>query len=229
MKTFLTAVLRHSPWPFRRPRASAVESPSISITAGSVAGLLAGLLTAVVFLIASALLPVRVALMIAILFGVVASLPRSTHTHWHQPIGPRSALALGLLVLAKLELMSEIEQDWIPVTLICSAGWARAAVLAARRDPLVSLPAASPAARTMAFAVGALPLAFFGLWPEPVFGLWVAALASLLLAATLKPRGWASPLATRWLALEVLYCLCVLILMSAASLGEMAEDEAAAS
>ena len=43
-------------------------------------------------------------------------------------MGPRSALALGLLVLAKLELMSEIEQDWIPVTLICSAGWARAAI-----------------------------------------------------------------------------------------------------
>ena len=55
------------------------------------------------------------------------------------------------------------------------------------------------------------------------------ALACLVLAKALKPHGWAAPLTARWMALEVLYCLCVLMLMSAASLGEVADDEAAAS
>lgn len=229
MKTFLIAVLRHGPWPFRYPGALTAESPSVGIAASSVAGLMIGIVTALMFLTLSLLLPVRVALMIAIGAGLLISLPRTTQAHWHQRMGDRTLLVLGLLTLAKLEIMSEVEQDWIPVTLICSTCWARAAVLGARRDPVAGLSAASGVARALALTVGAAPLAFFGLLPEPVLGLWVAALACLVLAKALKPHGWAAPLTARWMALEVLYCLCVLMLMSAASLGEVADDEAAAS
>lgn len=201
------------------------ETVSLAIAASSLAGVLTGISTALVYLMGSLLLPGRVALLIALCAGLAASIPRSTLIGWHQPLHAGSALAIGVLMLIKVEVISEIDPEWIPVTLICSTCWARAVSISARRDPIVGLPAASAGSRLLSLAIGMAPLAFFGLWPQPVWGLWVAAVATFVLALRLSPRGWAAPLAPRWVALETLFCLCVLALMSAAALGEFTEEE----
>ena len=225
MKTFLLAVLRHTPWPLRSADAGASDSASLDIVASSVAGALLGIGIALIFLLGSLLLPARVALFIALGLGLIVSFPRATVIRWHQPLKASSALVMGMLTLLKVELVSEIDLEWIPVTLICSITWARAATLSARRDPVVGLPAASGSARLLSLAIGLSPIAYFGVWPQPVWGLWVAAILTLGFAFRLKPRTWAAPMSARYVVLETLFCLCVLALMSAAALTDLPDED----
>lgn len=226
MKNFLSALARHSPWPIRRLSSQAPVSATLDLLGSASAGIVVGLISAASFMLISMVLPARVALMISLGIGLFSSIPRGTLGRWAQTIGPKSALALGVSMLLKLEILSEIDLEWVPVTLICSAAWSRAAVLAATPGPLIGIRPNAGAARIGVLIVGMLPLCFFGLWPEPVWGLWVAALAALMTARWTKAQGIAAPIGVRWLFAETVYCLCVLLLMSAAAITEMAQEEA---
>ena len=229
MKKFLLAIAQQAPWHNRacaqQSLGSAAETPArLALPASAVIGLLGGLAAALVFLLTSVLLATRPALVLGLLVGIWFAIPKPTHPGWSQPLGSKSAIAIGLLALLKLEILAEIDPAWIPVVLICGATWARVATLAARQDPVIGLGRAEPSARWISLLIGALPLCFFGLWPEPVWGLWVAAGIALVFARLLRPDHWAAPIAVRWMACEVVYCLCALALMSAASLSEFAEE-----
>jgi hypothetical protein len=226
VKNLFAAVIRHSPWPIRRLSTSPSSLDSTDILGNAAAGIVAGLICAAIFLLASLALPGRVALLLSLCVGVFASIPRSPLGTWSQPMSPKAALALGLLVFIKLEIMSEIDLAWIPVTLICSAAWARAAVLSATPTPVVGMVPTSVATRTAVILIGLIPLCFFGIWPQPVWGLWVASLTALVAARWVKARIWTAPISVRWVLIETLYCLVVLLLMSAATITEVAEETA---
>lgn len=214
------------PWPYRRLGTSTQpQSPSVEVLASSIVGLMIGGIAAAVFLAASLVLPARVALLSGLLAGLAAGMPRASLLPWCQPISPMSAFVLGVVVLAKLEILSEIDLDWIAVTLVCSTAFARAAVNATRRQPIVTMPAAHGASRIASLVIGMLPLAAFGISPEPVWGLWVAAVVTLIFAAMVKGRRWTSPVTLRYVAAETVFCLCVLLLMSAAAITGVHLDE----
>lgn len=192
----------------------------------SLVGLLVGLQTAVVFMLASMLLPMRIALLISLCAGLAASMPRPAAGLTQPPLGGKSVLALALLMLIKLEALSEIEHEWNAIVLICSTAWARCASLAARTDAIANMAATPLGSRLACLLIGMLPLLFFGVWPEPAWGLWLAALVTLIVGRLLPPSGWAAPLIVRWVAAEVIYCISVVLLMSAAALAEFTDSEA---
>jgi hypothetical protein len=226
VKHLLIEIARHGPWPLRK---GAMTNPSGSVAAAyaacAIAGILTGCLAAGIFLLGSLVLPARVALLISLCVSLAASIPNS-HLHgWSQPLRAGQALILGLLTIVKLEMLSEIDLEWIPVVMICGAAWSRAASLCAVQHPVVGLRAASVTGRLGCLMLGMLPLLFFGIWPEPVWGLWVAAVLSLLLSRAIRPLTWASSIAVRWSLGETVFCLCVLLLMSAATLSEMPDED----
>ncbi len=193
---------------------------------GTAAGILVGIVCAAIFMLTSMVLPARVALLISLCVGLAGAIPRAGLGVWAQALNPKSSLILGVLVLLKLEILSEIDLEWIPVTLICSAAWSRAAVLAANPAPIVGLHATTTATRLAMLMIGMLPLCFFGIWPEPVWGLWVAGLVALLVARWIKAQAAMGPVGVRWVMVETIYCVVVLLLMSAAAISEMAQEEA---
>lgn len=186
-----------------------------------------GVQTAAIFLLTSMLLPMRIALLISLCAGLAANMPRPAAGLTQPALSGKSALALGLLMLIKLEALSEIEHEWSAIILICSTVWARCASLAARSDPITNLATAPMGSRLICLLIGTAPMIFFGVWPEPAWGLWVAGLAALLVGRLLRPSGWAAPLIVRWVAAETVYCLSVVLLMSAAALAEFTDSEAA--
>lgn len=192
----------------------------------SLVGLLVGLQTAVVFMLASMLLPMRIALLISLCAGLAANMPRPAAGLTQPALGGKSVLALALLMLIKLEALSEIEHEWNAIVLICSTAWARCASLASRTDAIATMAATPLGSRLACLLIGMLPLLFFGVWPEPAWGLWLAALVTLIVSRLLPPSGWAAPLIVRWVAAEVIYCISVVLLMSAAALAEFTDSEA---
>jgi hypothetical protein len=226
LKNFLAATARHSLWPIRRLSSRPPTLDATDVLGNAAAGIVAGIVAAVVFLLGSLVLPARVALLMALCVALFAAIPRASLACWGQPLTAKAALALGVLVLVKLEILSEVDLAWIPVTLICSAAWARAAVLAATPTPVIGITATSGATRAAVVVIGLVPLCFFGVWPQPVWGLWVASLTTLLAARWIKAQAWAAPISVRWAVIEALYCLVVLLLMSAAALTEMVQEEA---
>lgn len=201
------------------------QSSGVELLASSIVGLLIGALSAAIFLVASLVLPARVALLLGLLAGLAASIPRPTLSPWSQPMSAWSMFALGAMLLAKLEILSEVDLEWIPVTLMCSSAFARASVNAVRRHPIIQMPPAHGAMRIACLAIGLAPLAMFGISPEPVWGLWVAAAVTLVYAGALKGKGWSSPIVLRWSAAETVYALCVLLLMSAAAITGIQIDD----
>lgn len=190
-----------------------------------IGGLLVGLITAIVFLIASMLLPSRIALLVSLCVGLAAAMPRPAAGLQQPPLTGLSGLALALMLMIKLETVSEIDHAWSAIILICSATWARCAVLAARTHPINGLGPATSVARAVCLLIGASPMVFFGLLPEPAWGLWMAAFAVLVFSRLLKGVGWTAPLAVRWALAETIYCVVVVLLMSAAALAEFTEEE----
>lgn len=218
------------PWPYRRLGSSTKpRSASTELLASSIVGLVIGGLASGIFLAASLVLPTRVALLSGLVAALAASLPRASLTPWAQPISPMSAFALGVMLMAKFEILAEIDLEWMAVTLMCSTAFARAAVNAARRQPMVQMPATHGAARLASLVIGMLPLAVFAVSPEPVWGLWVAAGITLVVATRIKGQRWTSPMAVRYVAAETVFCLCVLLLMSAATITGVQLEESEAS
>jgi hypothetical protein len=222
LKRLLTAIGQQTLWPARGLRDQLATSPEPVLLWGSVIGILAGIAAAAVFIAVSPVLPVRVAILLALLTGLSGSLPRANTGLRQAHFGPIHAVVVAVLLWGKLEILAEIDVEWIPVTLICGAAWSRAAMLAARRNTFIGLATGSTACRLGALVIGALPLLFFGVWPEPVWGLWVAAALTLLLARLKAPISWASPMGVRWQLSEALFYLCVLALLSAAALTDTA-------
>ena len=225
LKKFLTTVLRHSPLPGYYGRHGMDSAASVALPASCVGGILAGLLTAAVFLLTSMLFPVRLALLFSLCVSLWANIPRQTLTQWATPMHAKSAVTLVLMLLLKLEILSEVDLDWVPVILICSTAWSRAATLSARTAPIVGVFPANKFTRLSCLAIGMAPLCFFGLWPEPAWGLWVAAAVTLIAARLIRPQGFTAPISVRWIAVEMIYCLCVLALMSAAAITEFTTEE----
>ncbi len=189
------------------------------------AGLWVGLQTAAIFLLASMLLPMRIALLVSLCAGLAANMPRPAAGLTQPALSGKSALALALLMLVKLESLSEIEHEWTAIILICSTAWGRCASLASRTDAIANLATTPLGSRVVCLVIGMLPMLFFGLWPEPAWGLWVAGLTVLIVGRLLPPSGWAAPLIVRWVVAEAVYCISVVLLMSAAALAEFTDAE----
>ena len=217
--------MRFGPWPLRTSASSAMPDPSMTRVALGIGGLLVGLITAIVFLIASMLLPSRIALLVSLCVGLAAAMPRPVAGLQQPPLTGLSGLALALMLMIKLETVSEIDHAWSAIILICSATWARCAVLTARTHPINGLGPATSVARAVCLLIGASPMVFFGLLPEPAWGLWMAAFAVLVFSRLLKGVGWTAPLAVRWALAETIYCVVIVLLMSAAALAEFTEEE----
>lgn len=233
MKRHLTAPLLFSPWAHRLGSHAQTFSAQERLVGGCLAGLIIGVISAMVFMLTSLLFSARLALLVALMSALVIDLMAAQSRRLlplHEPaVTPLSALALGIMLMTKVELLSDIDPEWMGVILICSAGWARSATLTARAEPLLDCRAAPPMARAFGLWIGAAPLLLFALWPEPVWGLWVAAAVGLWCARLLAPRTWAAPITVRWMASELVYCLCVLALMSAAAVAEISIEETPAS
>ncbi|MBU6142401.1 MAG: hypothetical protein KGP33_00375 [Betaproteobacteria bacterium] len=225
MKKLFTAIMRFGPWPLRTFASSAMPDPSMTRVALGFGGLLVGLITAIVFLVASMLLPSRIALLMSLCIGLAAAMPRPAAGLQQPPLTGPSGLALALLLLIKLEAVSEIDHAWSAIILICSTTWARCAVLASRAHPISILGPAKGSARVVCLLIGASPMVFFGLLPEPAWGLWMAAFAVLIISRLLKGVGWTAPLVVRWALAETIYCVVVVLLMSAAALAEITEED----
>lgn len=229
MKRHLTAPLLFSPWAHRLGRRAQTFSPQERVVGGCIAGLIVGVVSAMMFMLTSLLFSARLALLVALISALIIDLMAAQSRRLlplQEPmLSPLSALALGIMLMAKVELLSDIDPEWIGVILICSAGWARSATLTARAEPMLDCRAAPSMTRAFGLLIGATPLLLFALWPEPVWGLWVAAAVSLWCARLLAPRTWAAPITVRWMASEMVYCLCVLALMSAAAVAEISIEE----
>ncbi len=229
VKPVFSASLLFSPWASRLGRRALSLTAEHRIIGGSLAGLLIGIISAIVFILTSLLLSARLALIAALAIPLVMDLmaaqSRRLLATGEPPLSPLSALSLGLMLVVKVELLSEIDPEWMGVILICSTAWSRSAALIARQDPFLDCRPASAPSRRVGLIVGATPLLLFALWPEPIWGLWVAAAASLWAARLLAPRTWAAPITVRWMMSEMVYCLCVLVLMSAASVAALSIEE----
>jgi hypothetical protein len=229
VKRYLTAPLLFSPWAHRLDSRAQTFSAQERLVGGCIAGLIIGVISAMVFMLTSLLFSARLALLVALISALVIDLmaaqSRRLRPLQEPTLTPLSALALGVMLMAKVELLSDIDPEWIGVILICSAGWARSATLTARAEPFLDCRPAPAMTRVFGLLIGAAPLLLFALWPEPVWGLWVAAAVSLWCARLLAPRTWAAPITVRWMASEMVYCLCVLALMSAAAVAEISIEE----
>lgn len=229
MKPAFSASLLFSPWASRLGRKALATTPEHRLLGGSLAGLVIGVISAIVFILTSLLLSARLALIAALLVTLVIDLmaaqSRRTLGFSEPVLSPLSALSLGLMLIIKVELLSEIDPEWMGVILICSNAWSRSASLTARKDPFIDSRPATSTTRRLGLLIGATPLLLFALWPEPIWGLWVAAAASFWTARLLAPRTWAAPITVRWMVSEAVYCLCVLALMSAASVAALSIEE----
>ena len=229
MKRHLTTPLLFSPWAHRLGSRAQTFSAQERLVGGCIAGLVIGVISAMTFLVTSLLFSARLALLVALISALVIDLmaaqSRRLVALQEPALTPLSALALGVMLMAKVELLSDIDPEWIGVILICSAGWSRSATLTARAAPLLACRPAPGITRIFGLLIGAAPLLLFALWPEPIWGLWVAAALSLWCARLLAPRTWAAPITVRWMASELVYCVCVLALMSAASVAEISIEE----
>lgn len=225
MKSLINAIFHQTLWPIPEPKPWAPLEPSRLLIWGSALGVASGVAAAATFLITGLLLPVRVAIFLALLVGLSGSIPRSASALNPGHANPMGLTLTGVLLLLKLEILAEIDQDWVAVTLICSSAWARAAILGGPKAVFVRVSPASGKARLTALVIGALPLIALGIWPEPVWGLWVAAILTWVVAIWVRPSRWASHPSTRCLLAEVVFCLSVLVLLSAAAMTEIAAEE----
>ena len=114
MKKFLLAIAQQAPWHNRacaqHSLGAAAETPArLALPASAIMGLFGGLAAALVFLLTSVLLATRPALVLGLLVGIWFAIPKPTHPGWSQPLGSKSAIAIGLLALLKLEILAEID------------------------------------------------------------------------------------------------------------------------
>jgi cobalamin synthase len=157
-------------------------------------GLGLGLAQGALFMLATLLWPPGVAGLLALCFGIWLSSARH-EVGWMRwaartpgpadPIGLVGALAGGLMLLVKLEVLGSIEPDWLVACMICAATASRA----------LAVLVLAPGARSQAVRVGALgaaPLVALTLWTldawPALFGA-ISALAAAALARRTIRRG----------------------------------------
>jgi cobalamin synthase len=153
------------------------------------AGLGLSLAQGALFVLGTLLWPQAVAVLLAICFGIWLSSARH-EVGWMRwaarspgptdPIGLVGALAGGLMLLLKIEILRHIESDWLVACLICAAAASRAlAVLA--------LAPGTQAQAARVAALGAAPLIALTLW---TFNAWPAlfGLTSAIVAVALARR-----------------------------------------
>lgn len=174
-------------------------------------------------------LPLRPAIFLALLVSLACSQIRPSSPLVSSEVKASHALAITALLILKMEVLAEIDHQWIAATLICSSAWARASILAIRPFPITGFAMPATASRLSSLAIGIAPLVAVGVWPEPVWGFWVAAVVTGLFARLTSARGWASSLSARWIAAEALFMICVLMLLSIAALLEVVPQETPAS
>lgn len=194
-------------------------------------GLGLGLAQGALFMLATLLWPPGVAVLLALSFGIWLSSARH-EVGWMRwaartpgpadPIGLVGALAGGLMLLVKLEVLGSIEPDWLVACMICAATASRA----------LAVLVLAPGARSQALRVGALgaaPLVALTLWTfdawPAIFGLISASAAAMLARRTIRrgsrPAGEAGLGAVQQVC-EVSMLLGMLVILAAGS-GEPSE------
>lgn len=199
------------------------------------AGLGLSLTQGVLFAIGTLLWPQAVAVLLALCFGIWLSSARH-EVGWMRwaarspgptdPIGLVGALAGGLMLLLKLEILNHIESDWLVASLVCAATASRA----------LAVIALAPGTRTQATRVAALGLAplialtiwTFNAWPA-LFGLASASIAVALARRSIRhgsrPAGEAGLGALQQVS-EVAMLLGMLIVLASSGVApvESVED-----
>lgn len=207
-----------------RPQ-SETQSPEAILLWGSLIGIAAGLVSALAFVAFYFVLPLKPAILLTLLISLSFTQVRSASPLGAENLKASHAITIAVLVVLKMEMLAEIDSQWIAATLICSSAWSRACVLALHPTPVASFLAPTAASRLSSLTLGVIPLIGLAIWPEPVWGFWVAAVATAFFARFTSPRGWAASISARWIAAEALFILCVLILLSVAALMEVVPQE----
>lgn len=155
-------------------------------------GLGLGLAQGALFMLATLLWPAGVAVLLALCFGIWLSSARH-EVGWMRwaartpgptdPVGLVGALAGGLMLLVKLEVLGSIEPDWLVACVICAATGSRA----------LAVLALAPGSRSQTVRMAALGLAPLGAltlwtldgWPA-LFGILSAIIAAALARRTIR-------------------------------------------
>ena len=173
------------------PAASPAPQPELPHTLRwlPLSGLGLGLAQGALFVIGTLLWPQAVAVLLALCFGIWLSSARH-EVGWMRwaarspgpadPIGLVGALAGGLMLLLKLEILNHIESDWLVASLICAA-------TASRALAVIALAPGTRAQTSRIAALGIAPLVALTIW---TFNAWPAlfGLASALVAVALARR-----------------------------------------
>lgn len=140
LASLLLALRLYSRWPLPA-RAGADAAPDDAHRAGALAwlpavGIAVAVPAAIAYVFAGAWLPHTVALLAAILVALLLS--GAVHerglARWIGPAAPQArpddawampAIAVALLLLARIETLSAIDPTWIAVTLVCAAAFSR--------------------------------------------------------------------------------------------------------
>jgi hypothetical protein len=155
-------------------------------------GLGLGLAQGALFMVGTLLWPQGVAVLLALCFGIWLSSARH-EVGWMRwaartpgptdPIGLVGALAGGLMLLLKLEILASIESDWLVACLVCSA-------TASRALAVLALAPGTRAQASRVAALGAAPLLALTLWTldgwPALFGLGSALMAVALARRTIR-------------------------------------------
>lgn len=171
----LPHTLTHALRRFTRIPGLGAQTPGDAVTghvlrAFPLAGIAVALAQGLVYALASLLLPHPVAVLLAMVAGIVLTggLHEQGWMRWCRP----AALSLPLLILLRFETLAHVGTDWLVMALVCAAAWSRAcAVLLSSSVARLAAPAApasaayidssvSPAAP--AFPVSAPPSSFAG-------------------------------------------------------------------
>ena len=207
-----------------RPQSEA-QSPEAILLWGSLIGIAAGLISALAFVAFYFMLPLKPAILLTLLISLSFTQIRSASPLGAANLKASYALTIALLVVLKMEILAEIDSQWIAATLICGSAWSRACVLALHPHPMTGARPPATASRFSSLILGIVPLLALAIWPEPIWGFWVAAVATAAFARFASLRGWAASLSARWIAAEALFMLCVLLLLSVAALLEVVPQE----
>lgn len=189
-------------------------------------GLGLGLAQGALFMLATLLWPAGVAVLLALCFGIWLSSARH-EVGWMRwaartpgptdPIGLVGALAGGLMLLVKLEVLGSIEPDWLVACVICAA-------TASRALAVLALAPGSRAQTIRMAALGLAPLVALTLWTldgwPALFGVLSALSAAALARRTIRrgsrPAGEAGLGALQQVC-EVSMLLGMLVVLAAGS------------
>ena len=201
LRLLLIALIAYSRWPApARARAWAAGDPAELARARAwlpAVGLLVAVPAAVAYAFAALWLPHAVAVLVAMLVALVlgGAVHERELARWMDEaeasspgrVGALAAVAVAMLVLARLETLSTIDPTWIAVTLACAAAFSRGCALLVA----ASLPQREfqgPGAAGMAWALGwaVAPSAAAAAWTRDPAIFATAAALGLLAGAVMR-------------------------------------------